>query len=163
MTEGTIDLDRLSLDQLNQLKLQEEGRLQSITSRYAELRAAHASFAAAKEALVQLTESSSSNNEQPKKMMVPLTASLYVPGKVKDTNKFMVDLGTGFYVEKSAKEAKEFLERKMKLIHVNSENIMKAIQQLRHNVESIVMAMQGKLVEIRARQEGQRVQREGQE
>ena len=164
----TIDLDRLSLDQLNQLKQQEEARLQSITNRYAELRAAHASFATAKEALQQLKASSASGDAAPKKLMVPLTASLYVPGKiVKDSTnsntktQILVELGTGFYAEKTVKEANAFLERKIKLIHTNSENVMKAIQQLRHNVDSITMAMQGKLIEIRARQEGMRVRAEG--
>jgi prefoldin alpha subunit len=160
----TIDLDRLSLDQLNQLKQQEEGRLQSITNRYAELRAAYGSFASAKDALqqLQLATTTTKTAEAPQ-IMVPLTASVYVPGKVQDNNKFLVELGTGFYVEKTAKESQEFLERKLKLIDVNSNNIRLAIQQLRQNVESITMAMQGKLIEIRARQEGQRVQRAGQE
>lgn len=160
----TIDLDRLSLDQLNQLKQQEEGRLQSITNRYAELRAAYGSFASAKDALQQLQLATTTTTaEAPQTIMVPLTASLYVPGKVHDNNKFLVELGTGFYVEKTARESQEFLDRKLKLIDVNSNNIRIAIQQLRQNVESITMAMQGKLIEIRARQEGQRVQRVDQE
>jgi prefoldin subunit 5 len=70
-----------------------------------------------------------------------------------------VELGTGFYVEKTAQESQEFIERKLKLIDVNSNNIRLAIQQLRQNVDSITIAMQGKLIEIRARQEGQRAQR----
>jgi hypothetical protein len=31
---------------------------------------------------------------------VPLTASLYVPGTLKDADNVIVDVGTGFYVEK---------------------------------------------------------------
>lgn len=156
---GTIDLDRLSLDQLNQLKQQEENRLQSITNRYAELRAAYASFASAKDALQQLQGAVSKGDDDASSIMVPLTASLYVPGKIRDPNKYLVELGTGFYVEKTASESQEFIERKLKLIDVNSNNIRLAIQQLRQNVDSITIAMQGKLIEIRARQEGQRVQR----
>lgn len=37
-----------------------------------------------------------------KDMLVPLTSSLYVPGKVVDCDKFMVDVGTGYYVEKAS-------------------------------------------------------------
>lgn len=33
-------------------------------------------------------------------MLVPLTSSLYVPGKIVDCDKVMVDVGTGYYVEK---------------------------------------------------------------
>ena len=35
-----------------------------------------------------------------KPILVPLTASLYVPGTLADTDNVIVDVGTGFYVEK---------------------------------------------------------------
>lgn len=34
-----------------------------------------------------------------KKMLVPLTASLYVPGKLDDAEKVLVDVGTGYFIE----------------------------------------------------------------
>ena len=34
-------------------------------------------------------------------MLVPLTASLYVPGKLDDADKVLVDVGTGYFVEVS--------------------------------------------------------------
>lgn len=34
-----------------------------------------------------------------KKMLVPLTASLYVPGTLDDANKVLVDVGTGYFIE----------------------------------------------------------------
>lgn len=33
-------------------------------------------------------------------ILVPLTPSLYVPGKLASTDAVLVDIGTGFYVEK---------------------------------------------------------------
>ena len=33
-------------------------------------------------------------------ILVPLTPSLYVPGKLASTDVVLVDIGTGFYVEK---------------------------------------------------------------
>lgn len=33
-------------------------------------------------------------------ILVPLTPSLYVPGKLASTETVLVDIGTGFYVEK---------------------------------------------------------------
>ena len=35
-----------------------------------------------------------------KPLLVPLTTSLYVPGKLADPEHVIVDIGTGFYVEK---------------------------------------------------------------
>ena len=36
-----------------------------------------------------------------KPLLVPLTTSLYVPGSLADAENIMVDVGTGFYVEKA--------------------------------------------------------------
>lgn len=41
------------------------------------------------------------------------------------------EIGTGFYVEKKPSETNEFLERKLKIVDANSENITKAVQATR--------------------------------
>lgn len=150
--QQSINLDTMSLEELNQMKQQEEGRLQALTNRYAQLRAVAARLSASQTAVGELSPAS-----EGKDVMVPLTESVYVPGKIRDPNKFLVEIGTGFYVEKSNKDTTSFLDRKLKLVDANSENIAKAIQFTRQNLESVNMAMQGKMLEIRARQEGQRL------
>ena len=142
----------MSLEELNQLKQQEEGRLQALVARFQQLRAAAARLSASMSAVSEITPAS-----EGKEVMVPLTESVYVPGKIREPNKMLVEIGTGFYVEKTSKETTAFLDRKLKLVDVNSENITKALQATRQNLESLNMTMQGKLLEIRARQEGQRV------
>ena len=46
-------------------------------------------------------------------ILVPLNQSLYVPGKVIDPSKVLVELGTGYYCEKSISSAKELIDRKV--------------------------------------------------
>jgi hypothetical protein len=46
------------------------------------------------------------------KIMLPLTQSLYVPGMISDSNKVLVDIGTGYYAEKTVTKAKEMIDRK---------------------------------------------------
>lgn len=48
-----------------------------------------------------------------REILVPLTASLYVPGTICDSNKVLVDVGTGYFVEKTVPKAKELIERKV--------------------------------------------------
>lgn len=48
--------------------------------------------------LVVLSVIDSAGIEKP--ILVPLTSSLYVPGTLADTDNVIVDVGTGFYVEK---------------------------------------------------------------
>jgi len=86
--------------------------------------------------------------------MIPLTESLYAPGKIIDPNKILVELGAGFFVEKSAKDAAKVLERKAKVVDANSENVMMAAEATSRNVEAVRQAMQGKMIEIQARQQG---------
>ena len=147
--QGSINLDSLSLDQLDQIKQQEENRLQALTARFSQLRSAASRLNAA-----QMAVSEFSPALEGKQVMVPLTASLYVPGRIRDPNKLMVELGTGYFVEKTAKDTSQFLGRKLKIVDANSENVTKVIQVTRQNLESVSMAMQGKMLEIRARQEG---------
>jgi prefoldin alpha subunit len=40
-----------------------------------------------------------------KKVLIPLTSSLYVPGKIKDTENVIVDIGTGYFVEKVSRQS----------------------------------------------------------
>lgn len=35
-----------------------------------------------------------------RQILVPLTSSMYVPGRIKDLNNFVIDIGTGYYIEK---------------------------------------------------------------
>jgi prefoldin alpha subunit len=148
---SSINLDSMSLEELNQVKQQEEQRLQALTNRYGVLRSVAARLHASQSAISELTPSS-----EGKEVMVPLTESVYVPGKIRDPSKFLVDLGTGFYVEKNSKDTTSFLDRKLKIVDANSENVTTAVQVTRQNIESLTMTMQGKMTEIRARQEGQR-------
>ena len=44
---------------------------------------------------------------------VPLTQSLYVPGRIVEADKMMVDVGTGYFVQKDQQKTAEFLGRKV--------------------------------------------------
>ena len=49
-----------------------------------------------------------------KDILVPLTGSMYVPGTLVDPNKVIVDVGTGYYVEKDVAAAKDYFNRKVR-------------------------------------------------
>ena len=42
------------------------------------------------------------------------------------------EIGTGFYVEKKPSETTDFLDRKLKIVDANSENITRAVQATRY-------------------------------
>ena len=57
----------------------------------------------------------------------------------------------------------EQVDCKWNLVEQNSQNIMSMVQATRQNLENVNMAMQGKMLEIWFRQEGQRMQQQQQD
>ncbi|TVY45249.1 putative prefoldin subunit [Lachnellula occidentalis] len=101
-----IDITSLSMQQLSQIKKQFEDELTHLSNSFTQLRAAQVKF---RECLRSI-ELGVSGKVEGKPILVPLTASLYVPGTLADTENVVVDVGTGFYVEKSTKDATGFYE-----------------------------------------------------
>lgn len=146
-----INIDTMSLDQLNAVKQQQEARLEQLTAQYHQLRAVSARLSTARSSLSDIPVNGTGEGRE---IMIPLTESLYAPGKIVDPNKVLVELGAGFFVEKSAKDAIKVLERKGKVVDANSDNVMAAAEASSRNVRTVQQAMQGKMLEIQARQQG---------
>ena len=61
-------------------------------------------------------------------MLVPITSSLYVPGETSKLDTVLIDVGTGYYIEKSGPEAQAFLDRKIHLITGQAVKVAQAMQ-----------------------------------
>merc|ERR1712061_676929 len=80
-----------------------------------------------------------------KEVLVPLTGSMYVPGLLTQPEKVVVDIGTGYYVEKDSSAAQEYFNRKVKFVTENMERVQ-AIGNEKANIRELVMdVMQEKL------------------
>lgn len=77
---------------------------------------------------------------------MPLTSSLYVPGKLKDTEIVIVDVGTGFFVEKKVDEAKVFYEAKVKELQSNLGELEKIIGNKTETVRAVEGALRQKIM-----------------
>ncbi|KAF2428631.1 Prefoldin alpha subunit [Tothia fuscella] len=138
-----IKLNDLPVAQLTQLKKQFDDELQNLTSSFQSLRQAQAKF---KDCLLSLQKGVKKENEG-KSILVPLTSSLYVPGKLADVDKVVVDVGTGFYVEKSVKEATTFYEGKVKELQVSLGELEKIVQGKSDNLRVVEDVMRQKIME----------------
>lgn len=120
----SVDLGSLSTQQLSQVKKQLDDELEHLTNSFTQLRAAQAKF---RECLKSISSAVSPKTEgctcallerreltyrTGKTILVPLTSSLYVPGTLADTSNVIVDVGTGFYVEKVCLIGRPDLARK---------------------------------------------------
>ena len=55
-----------------------------------------------------------------REIMVPLTSSLYVPGIMEDNKRVLVEVGAGYFAEQNADKARDYCDRKMKLLNENA-------------------------------------------
>jgi prefoldin alpha subunit len=87
---------------------------------------------------------SSGNNSE---LLVPLTSSLYVPGRAIDKDEYLVDIGTGYFVGKLAKDAKVVYENKIKKLTEDSAKLKDIIVQKNDIMNSINMVLRSKVAE----------------
>ena len=87
--------------------------------------------------------------------MIPLTQSLYVSAVVNPQSKkphdqtVLVELGTGFYANKTIRDAHQFMQRKIELTAKNADSLFQVVGATRRNIDAIIMTMQGKMNERR--------------
>ncbi|KAJ1458557.1 Prefoldin subunit-domain-containing protein [Pelagophyceae sp. CCMP2097] len=141
-----MDISKLSLDQLNGLKSQHEEELQQLSMRHTSLKTAEARFRESRQALISI-----SPEDEGAEMLVPLTQSLYVPGRVADVDTVLVDIGTGYYLEKSRDAATIMLDGKIDLVTKSAESITNVMAAKQRNFEAICMVMQYKIAQIQER------------
>ncbi|KAK9456086.1 Prefoldin [Dipodascopsis uninucleata] len=113
--QKTVDLTALSAQQLAEVKSQLEQELEHLSQSFQKLRAAQQKF----KDCIETVEKTFKEENKGKSILVPLTTSLYVPGKVEDVETVLVDVGTGYYAEKKPKDAIIFYETKVNTLQKN--------------------------------------------
>ncbi|KAK7543629.1 Prefoldin subunit-domain-containing protein [Phyllosticta citricarpa] len=148
----TVDLASLSVQQLSQLKKQLDTELEHLTGSFQSLRGAQTRFRDCLKSINTGVSSGSTGTPLAhryapaihtpptspqylpscratfprcldKPILVPLTSSLYVPGTLANLSSVLVDIGTGFYVEKSTADAADFYDRKIKDLEKNLKDL----------------------------------------
>eukprot|EP01134_Creolimax_fragrantissima_P008135 CFRG8135T1 len=143
-TPGTreIDLTTLPLQALQNLKQSTEEEVQFLASSQSQLEVAIRKFLIAKEAV-----STISPENKGSEILVPMTKSLYVPGKLADVEKVVVDIGTGYYVEKSIADASAYYDRRLEYMQGNIQGIANQLNSKRNVHSAIIQVMQEKIRE----------------
>nr|CAG4646761.1 EOG090X0NBB [Macrothrix elegans] len=113
-----IDLTTLSVPQLAQLKQQLEQDLNLYQESLQTLKIAQTKFQESAESAEKLE-----NTQDGSPILVPLTGSMYVPGKISKPNLPLIDIGTGYYAENSVEKAKDYFKRKVKFVTEQMEKV----------------------------------------
>ncbi|CAI9096974.1 OLC1v1033254C1 [Oldenlandia corymbosa var. corymbosa] len=142
-TPVAIELDKLSLEQLKAVKEQADAEVNLLQDSLTNIRSATARLDNASNALNDL-----SLRPQGKKMLVPLTASLYVPGTLDDADKVLVDVGTGYFIEKTMAEGKDYCERKINLLKSNYDQLLEVATKKKSIADDVGIVLQAKLKQL---------------
>jgi len=135
-----VDLTKLNLMQLTQFKQGLDTDLQFYQESLQNLKLAQSKFQESGDSLTKMNPESDG-----KDVLVPLTGSMYVPGQLSNPGKVIVDIGTGYYVEKESSKAADYFNRKVKYVTENMERVQ-AIGNEKAKIRELVMdVMQEKL------------------
>lgn len=123
-----------------------------ITGSYGNLKVAQSRYALAQQAAQELTKEP---KDEESEVMVPLTGSLYVPGKLSSSSPLLCDIGTGYFVEKSSDDAQEFCAKKLVMIQKNLDQVGQSLQIKRRDLEMVTLVLQNKMQQIKQQQQAQ--------
>ncbi|CDK30009.1 unnamed protein product [Kuraishia capsulata CBS 1993] len=136
MSQGKrVDLTTLPPEQIVEFNRQVRSEISHLENSMRALYTAKAKFG---ECISSVDKVVDSKGQQ---MLVPLTSSLYVPGKVKEDKKFLVDVGTGYFVEKDAKDAKSFFSARIQKLESDAQELNKLLvekDQLSRRINDIL-------------------------
>ncbi|KAI8100129.1 prefoldin, alpha subunit [Halteromyces radiatus] len=138
-----INLSDLDLPSLQNVKNQLEEELNHLTQSYTKLKGVQGRFTDCADSVNSLK----AEKPEDKQILVPLTSSLYVPGKLSNVDKVIVDIGTGYYVEKSVTDASKFYADKVDYVKKNLSKLEENITGKQNSLRAIVSVMQDKLQE----------------
>ena len=122
-TVREVPIEKLSIEQLNYVGQQIEKEIKNYSQYYSSLRAVNNKYLDNKEYIKQLKE------YKDKEILVPMTSSLYIPGKCSDVKKLTVEIGANFFVETTVEKAEKFCDRKLENLKINMDSIDKLIQE----------------------------------
>ncbi|KAK2068759.1 hypothetical protein P8C59_003381 [Phyllachora maydis] len=136
-----VTLDSLSVQQLTAVKKQLDDEVEHLTSSYAQLSVAQAKFKECSRVLKAAPWVAAADGG----ILVPLTNSLYVRGTIRDPDRVLVDVGTGFYAGKKVERASEFYQEKMRELGANIQDLEAIVQGKTNNLRAVEGALRDKV------------------
>uniref|UniRef100_A0A8C2L2I2 Prefoldin subunit 5 n=1 Tax=Cyprinus carpio TaxID=7962 RepID=A0A8C2L2I2_CYPCA len=144
-----VNLTELSLPQLEGLKTQLDQETEFLSSSIGQLKVVQTKYVEAKDSLNVLNKSNEGE------YYCYTLYDMYVPGKLNDVDHVLVDVGTGYFVEKNVEDGKEFFKRKIDFLTKQIEKIQPALQEKHAMKQAVVEVMNMKLQQLHSQQASQ--------
>ncbi|CDJ36303.1 prefoldin subunit 5, putative [Eimeria mitis] len=139
------NLNNLTLNQCSALVKSTEAEIQNISNHLSQLRVAAARLAECRDALTQLDSHIEKQKGEPSEILVPLTSSLYAKGRLQCDDKVLVDIGAGYMLQKTCKDAKKDGERTLNLVTEQHRKLERMLSEKQKQFEVLVATANRKL------------------
>ena len=103
---GDQKLESLAPQELLEIQKQLDADLQSLRRSFQGMRLAASKFQESKGVINTMK-----TDVEDKEIMVPLTSSLYIPGKIADKENVIVEVGAGYFIEMSLDRSADYCNR----------------------------------------------------
>ncbi|PWN44273.1 Prefoldin alpha subunit [Ceraceosorus guamensis] len=153
---GQIDVGDLTPQQLLDVRQQLTSELQHLTASYGQLKAAQLKFKSCLDSLEEM-----GSKAEGKESLIPLSASLYVPGKLRNTQKVIVDVGTGYYIEKDIPSAQKMYKEKISFVQKSLDELQATIVRKEDNMKVVRDVLTVKAAQAKQQQELQQREQTG--
>ncbi|VDP95098.1 unnamed protein product [Echinostoma caproni] len=147
MTSETVNITDLSIPQLQELAKQYDQNIRLFTASIQQLKTLQKQFASSKNCLNDFLPASQNGD-----ILVPLTSTLCVPGKLTDTEHVIVDIGTGYFSEMTIDQAEKHFTRRIEYINKHIQDIAAVLEEKTQAHRVIATTLESKVQEfIRSR------------
>ncbi|KHN23103.1 Putative prefoldin subunit 5 [Glycine soja] len=140
---SSMGLERMSVEQLKAVKEQADLEVNLLQESLSNIRTATTRLEIASSALNDLSLRPQGNH-----ILVPLTASLYVPATLHDSQHVLVDVGTGYFIEKTMPEGKDYCDRKINLLKSNFDQLVEVASKKKNVADEAGVILQAKLKQL---------------
>eukprot|EP00700_Malawimonas_jakobiformis_P003237 EC725852.1.p1 GENE.EC725852.1~~EC725852.1.p1 ORF type:complete len:167 (+),score=37.72 EC725852.1:51-503(+) len=136
----SVDVSQLPVEELKSLQQQFDEELNFLVRSFEQLASFHAKFNETHGSLESLKTAT-----EGREIMVPLTSSLYVGGKLADVKNVLVDVGTGYFVERTPAQAQEYVKRRVENLRNKMDMIQQTAGQKKRNLDIINQVLRAKM------------------
>ena len=137
--QSAMQLQALSIDQLKGLKESMDQDIQALQRAYESLRGARTRFGDSKSYLDGFK-----GYDKGQELLVPVSSSLYVPGTLHETDKVLVDVGTGYYIQQSIPRAQDFFGKRMNQMKESMDNVAEAMTLKQRQQNTVIDLIKAK-------------------
>ena len=145
--KADIKIETLPPQELVEIQKQLDSDLQSLKQSFSGMKLAASKFVESKSVVNSLA-----TEVEDREIMIPLTSSLYVPGKICDREKVIVEVGAGYFLEMPLDKSSEYCDRKIDLMNGNAKKVGEIIEVKATQLQHVNAVIQKKVQELNAKQ-----------